>query len=709
MRSIEAYHAKDAVRKLTESTRPAPAIRALLETAESDKASPFEQYAADVLKAAGAEELAAESSPELRLIRSAGGQLVHLSTPTATRTAPAANSPAPPIRSAQSVQVLEDALNRLEGVASALSEGIGAQSPHGRSYARARRQKLFESRGMEYPLWSDTERGAHVQLPELGIGEAATTAYFNEIDWRMLDTVANNAHVFFQAAILTNLNQVIFGIKAPHCSEWDVRTRLASILGGLETSLRFTYTFDCDTSRNTAVVHFTVPPLESFPAPPEGESLEDARCAYALRLAALLGAACFGSGRIIDHAFAVGYAQGGKAIVSCAFERTRFVHESLPVIDSGDFASPDMRFNPEQVALALSANRADYAMGPYIPPASGQIAGIRPNPWEDDRELPDDLQRLFHAKRVRDIDTSHYHGGSAAVIDEAKADSDDSLVSAIAQLEGVVERMEAELAAPDGLPDARPLYCEHAMARAAVALLDDELSVASQAEAFLNPGRSEAPALLPDVYYYRAPDALFHAHVGLADLYRKLGDVHGAEAQADRCIALAPTTPAGYALKADALAGQGRYKEAANVLMTGLQTAVVENDQSLLLHDLAQLFWRMGRSRDASATHIYTSSMTGMYAGKSAEFVKQLADGANVHDFIRANLQEAAKVMRDTGIPLVTERTRQMLLAKAALGLSNAQMPRAAAPYIGLLAKHFPTNRAIVEACNSIQYGIGRP
>ena len=700
MSSIEAYHARDAVQKLTESTKPGPAIRALLATAETGKASPFEQYAADVLKAAGAETLTAEGSPELRLIRSAGGQLVRLFTPTAPHAAHTAKSPMP------SVQVLEDALNRLEGIASALSEGIGAQSPHEQKYARARRQKLFESRGMEYPLWSDTERGAHVQLPKRFVGETAANAFFNEIDWRMLDTVANNAHVFFQAAILTNLNQVIFGIKAPRWSEWDVRTRLASILGGLETSLRFSYTFDCDTSRNTAVVHFTVPPLESFPACPERASLEDARTVYALRLATLLGAACFGSGRVIDHAFAVGHVQGGKTVASCAFERMRFVHESLPVIDSGAFASPEMRFDPEQVALILSANHADYAMGPYIPPASGQLAGTRADPWEDDRELPGDLQRFFHAKRVRDIDTTHYFGGSAAVIDEAKADSDDLIVSAIAQLEGVVQRLESELTPPDELPDARPLYCEHAMARAAVALLDDELSVSSQAEAFLNPGLDDAPATLPDVYYYRAPDALFHAHVGLADLYRKLGDVHGAEAQADRCIALAPTTSAGYAMKADALAGQGRFKEAANVLMGGLQTAVSENDQALLLHDLAQLFWRMGRSRDASAVHIYTSAMTGIYAGKSTEFVKQLADGANVHDFIRANLQEAAQIVRAIGIPLITERMRQMLLAKAALDLANAQMPRAASPYIVLLAKHFPTNRAIVEACNSIQYGV---
>ncbi len=740
MRSVEVYRAQAAVKKLTESTRPGKAIRALAELGDDAEASPFERYAAKVLRGAGALELTREGAPEVRLLKTQGGQLVRLSTP------------ANPGSARRQVLALEDALNRLVSVVSALTQGIGAQAPEGKSYARTRRQRLFESYGVEYPLWSDTERGAHVTLPSLGPNEKPDDAFFNEIDWRMLDTVANNAHVYFQAAILTNLNQVIFGVKAPHCSEWDVRTRLASVLGGLEPPLRFSYKFDFDTSRNVAVVHFVVPPEQSFPDVAErplsasrrslatlgmtkgnvemadedvgatrgiigtidesvGVTEEKtlmckARIVYALRFSASLGAACFGSGRVIDHAFVVGKDEGGRVLVSCAFDRTQFVHETLPVIDAGKLADPDLRFDPEAVAQLLSAAHVGYAAESAAPLVAAHLAGTRFKPQEDERELPADLQWLFHAKRACDVDTTHYVGGAGAVIDEARSDSADSLVAAIAQLEGIAADLEASLAPPDGQPEARPLFCEHALARAAIALLGDELNVASEAEAFLSPETRTAPAALPDVYYYRAPDALFHAHVGLADLYRKLGDVRGAEAQADQCIALAPTTSAGYALKADALAGQGRYKEAANVIMAGLQTAVAENDQAFLLHDLAQLFWRMGRSREASALHIHTASLLGIYAAKSLEFAKELAGDQNVHEFIRANMQEASQVIGATGIPLVSGRTRQLLIAQAALGLSNAHMPNVAAPYIAELARRFPTNRAITEACNSIRFGV---
>ncbi|MBQ9042603.1 MAG: hypothetical protein IJ111_07280 [Eggerthellaceae bacterium] len=694
MRSVEVYRAQAAVKKLTESTRPGEAIRALAELADDAEASPFERYAASVLRNAGALELTRAGAPEVRLLRTQGGQLVRLSTPTS------------PGNARGQVLALEDALNRLVGVVSALTQGIGTQAPEGKSYARARRQKLFESYGVEYPLWSDTERGAHVTLPSLGSGEKPDDAFFNEIDWRMLDTVANNAHVYFQAAILTNLNQVIFGVKAPHCSEWDVRTRLASILGGLEPPLRFSYKFDFDTSRNAVVVHFTVPSERSFPALSDATLLPAARIVYALRFSASLGAACFGSGRIIDHAFVVGKDEGGRVLVSCAFDRAQFVHETLPVIDAGQFADPGLRFDPEAVAQQLSAAHVEYVSGSTAPLVAARLAGTRFKPREDERELPVDLQWLFHAKRACDVDTTQYMGGNAAVIDEARSDSTDSLVSAIARLEGVVADLETSLVPPEGQPEARPLFCEHALARVAVALLGDELNVASEAEAFLYPEIRTASHELPDVYYYRAPDALFHAYVGLADLNRKLGDVRDAEAQADRCIALAPTTSAGYALKADALAGQGRYKEAANVIMTGLQTAVAENDQAFLLHDLAQLFWRMGRSREASALHIHTASLSGIYAAKSLEFVKELAGEQNVHEFIRANTQEASHVISATGIPLVSGRTRQLLIAQAALGLSNAHMPNVATPYIAELARRFPTNRAITEACNSIRFGI---
>ena len=703
MDSMEAYKAHAVVDELVASSRPGPAIHALAEHADDASASPFERYAASVLRDAGALQVTAPGCPELRLHRVTGSQLVRL------------NAGAGPQADRKPARVLEDALNRLTGIVAALDEGVGSHVPASPESGRARRRELFERHGLEYPLWSDTERGAHVVLPPMPRDAQSALAYYNEIDWRMLDTVANNAHVFFQAAILTNRHQVIFGVKAPHCSEWDVRTRLASVLAGLEPPLRLTFRFDCDTGRGTAAVRFDMPPAESFPAhvigrdgalEPVGNRIGPARLTYALRIAALVGAACFGSGRIVEHALVVGCDADGRSIASCAFDRTRFVQETLPAIDAGLLGDPALRFDHEAVADALSANHAGFTLAASSPLAMGNLEGMRVNPWEDNRILPDDMQRLFHAKRVMAVDTSHYLGESAQVIDAAKADSADSLVAAIAQLENAVAEMEHALAPPEDDSDARPLYCGSALSRAAIALLDDDLNVGAEAEAFLHPDEDAVAPALPDIYYCRAPDALFHAHVGLADLYRKLGDVRGAEAQADRCMALAPTMPVGYALKADALAGQGRFREALNVLRDGLSVAVAETDQAFLLHDLALLLGRMGRYRESRVLHAYTASLSGVYAAKSAEYAGQLAEDGDVRAFMRKHMPMTADVLGELEVSLVSERTRNALIAKAALGLSNAHAPLAAAPYVALVAQRFPTNRTIAAACNSIIHGL---
>ena len=699
-----AYRAHVVAEELVGSSKPGPAIRALAQRADDPSATPFERYAASALRDGGALQLTEPGRPELRLHRKPGGQLVRLSMGAGPQGDP------------KPVWVLEDALNRMTGIVAALDEGVGSNAPASPESGRARRRELFERYGLAYPLWSDTERGANVVLPSAPSNEKAALAYFNEIDWRMLDTVANNAHVFFQAAILTNLNQRIFGVKAPHCSEWDVRTRLASILGGLEPPLRLTFRFDCDTSRGTAFVRFDAPPAESFPMlaagpdgalKPIGNRIGNARLAYSLRIATLIGAACFGSGRIIEHALVVGHDSGSQPIVSCTFDRTRFVQDTLPAIDAGLLGDPALRFDPEAVANMLSANHVGFAPQAGAPVVVASLEGTRAKPWQDDRVLSDDMQRLFHARRVRDIDTAHYLGQSAQAIDAAKADSADSLIAAIAQLENTAAEMEEALAPPADDPDARPLYCGSALERAAIALLDDDLSVSAEAEAFLLLEEGAEPLKLPDIYYYRAPDALFHAHVGLADLYRKLGDMHGAEVQADRCMALAPTMPVGYALKADALAGQGRFKEAVNVLRSGLGVVVAETDQAFLLHDLALLLERMRRSHEARALHLYTASLSGVYAAKSVEYLKRATKNMDARTFMRENMSAAANTIGDLEIALVTERTRSALIATAALGLTNAHAPRAAAPYIALLSKRFPANRTIADACNSIQYGLG--
>lgn len=700
MQTWEAHKAQTVMESLLGADDVGAAMRALALRADDASAESFERYAGSALRSAGIVEATETGTLDARIERIADGQLVRL----------LAN---PWIKDGKPLRAIEDTINRLLGVSSALTCGIGSHTPE-RGVSKATLQReIYEIQGLDYPLWSNPLRGSHVILPPASLLQESPEAYFREIDWRMLDCVASIAHLCYQSTLLANSNQRVYGVKGPHSSEWDVRTRLASALGNLWTSLRTDTRFDCDLSRNAAAVRFAVPPISSFPTAagegttdgPAADLLQAARIVYCLRLAALIAATCFGSGRPVQHAFVVGLDERGRPLVSCAFERRQFVYETLLAIDAGKVSDPALRFYPAATQTVLASARAEYRLSGDKPLPSGALAGCRMAPSEDERVLPDDMQRLFHAKRVCDIDVSGYWGGGADIIDEARDDSANIKIAAIARLEGLVDELEGTSAPPADQPGARPLFCETALQRAAVILLDEDLSIAADAEAFLSFEEDE-PTTLPDVYYYRAPSALFHARRELAQLYRGIGDFTSMEAQADKLIALAPTMHVGYSLKSDVLANRGRHAEAANVIMDGLRAAADEADRGKLLFDLALLFKRLGRQQESDALLICAATLPGPHMAKALDYVKALSDGAPPQAFALANLTEAHAITESANVPPMTDRMRNTLIARAALGLTNAHAPLAAAPYIKLLRTSFPGNRAILSACDSIINGL---
>ncbi len=700
---MESYKARAVLDELLGAADAKAALRQLALGADDDGADAFERYAGLVLRDAGALALTDTTSPPIRIRLIAEGQLVRLFNPSA-----------PPGSIHRRLQALEGALNRLLGVRNALENGIGARTAAAPGSSSSLLREKYARHGIEYPLWSDPTRGAHVTLPPLAPGEVPSLAYYGEVDWRMLDNVASIAHLHYQSTILANRNQVVFGVKGPHGSEWDVRTRLASTLGNLWLSLRPSYRFDCDLSRGVTIVHFTIPPAECFPAlvpslladelKPTGDRMDTARTVYALRLAALVAAACFGAGRPVECATVVGEDALEGPVVSCTFERIRFVHDTLPAIDAGRLSDPAVRFNPDETERIMAPTRSERADASAHELPRATLASTRVIPGEDTRVLPDHLQLLFHAKRVCDIDVSHRPDKASRILEEAKDDAQRFTAAAIASLEELVDELEESLAPPDDQPDARPLHCESAERRLAVALLDEELSIGADAEAFLGL-ETDGPAALPDVYYYRAPGALFPAHAELAGLYQAIGDHQAAERRANRCIALAPTTPAGYVLKADALSKMKRSREAANVIVEGLRCALSDGDRARLMHDLALVVRRLGHVHESEALHICASSLNGPSATASLDIVRDFAGGSNVRAFVQANLPEATAIVAGMGIPARMEHARGFLLAQATLGLTDMHAPNAAAPYAALLADLFPTNRAIISACKSIQQG----
>lgn len=715
-------------------------IERLLNCRQNDAETAFELYASSVLKRSGIEKLLQENAirQKLKILAPEGGLLARI----------ACSAPLPKSKR-KTLEAAETALNRLISIIDAMDDGTFEGD------APAYRERIsINFQGCEHFVAHAAYRSAQVKLPSIKPGKRISTCYYNEVDWRALDSIASISRTLFQRCLVPNMHLSVLGINAPSRGDWDVRTRLATILKGLELPFRCRFRFDCDMHRKTVWVRFDYPPtsilpdvympnkeqdcteqFSSFSAPPE--ALE----AFALRFTCLVAAACFGSGREIEHVCLQAMDDGWKrCLIACSFERAAYVRGVLCALDSGELSSPKVRFGPDAIASAISADFLDwsspdkrsarYTLKVALPPHDSSCPRIAAS--SDNRLLSKPLMRLFHAQRVSDIDTASYFGGNASLIEEARRDSNDSNMAAIVRLESIVDDLEASVAASIGqAADAesiRALYCPHPLARLAISLLDDELSVAFQAEEYLleqtqknafdlagqygtlsaenTAAKSGATSIqgAQSIRYIRVPNALFHAHMGLSDLYQRIGDYAGAEMHADCCIALAPTTADSYYRKADILAEKQNFTQAANVLIMGLRSCVVLSDCSLLYYYLGLLFWRMKMKRESAAVHTYNASLSGEFAEKSSQVVKGLRNREDAPVIVHASPIAASREMQRLRIPLAPVDMRYQI-AYAALGLAEMNALAAAAPYASALAEICRNDDIIVAACRSIQFG----
>lgn len=703
----EAQAMTCVVRTLLESADPAGAIEGVIRDGDQPNSTAFERYAADILRNAGGLRLkSVHRASMIRVLAPENGKLAKLVTPGGF-----------PASLDATVLSIECALNRLVCIADAIADGIGDNDPPKEGPRRS-----ISLLGGGFLSTNAGWRSTRVHLPHVSSPADITPAYYNEVDWRMADCVASNARAVFQRCIRPNAYRTTLGLNVDTQSDWDVRTRLAQIVGALELPYRCSFRFDYDDDSRTVAAAFTCPPAGFLPPLPRNSTFGDGSGArpstarayetYLLRLACLFGAACFGSGKAIESAAVAGYdASWNRPLVAARFERDAFARSILAAIDGDEFSKAAHRFDPESVAHMIEASHLDwfgrdgaFDVGEIELPAFD--TGFRNvEPWLDERQLPNEAQNLFRCNRICDMDTAHYFGGHADAVDLARHDLADSPMAAVARLESLAEKLEADMNPPTG--DAtRPMYAANPLSRLAVSLLDDETSIASQAEAYLKGDAKRLPNEETEPMYYRAPSALFHARIGLSDLYQSMGDYPAAELQADRCIALAPTTAGAYYRKADVLAEQGLYTQAANVLMAGLRYAVTGADCALLYYHLGMLLWNLGKQRESAAVHVYCSSLQGEHAERSARIVRTLRERAYAPETAHISPFAAARELEHMHVPVAPQDMRDQI-ARAAILLANAGALQAAAPYARELEQHCNNDEVIIAACRSIQYGIG--
>ena len=700
----EIRRVRSVVDDLVFGDRPRKAIGELVEQSRRPGAGAFERYAGMALDAAGARVLC-ETAPlrAMRIVPPSDGKLARIELDAPEEEIDAAT-----------LEDVENAVNRLMGMADALEEGFVASS---RAAGGARMGISLLGSGFlpDKPGY----RSAYVKLPPVPPTGKADTSFFNEVDWRVVDHVASNSHTIFQNCLRPNTYQSIMGAFAPPFSDWDVRTRLASILESLELPFRFRYSFDCDVEKGNAAVHFELPSESALPAwwcaEPAGnlEPLEarsrDALMCHALRLSCQLASACFGAGRCIGRAFVVAYWNRSENVaLSCSFERDPFVRNVLTAIDDGSLADPASRFDSRALASLLSCASLvfpDDADARDAAPADDGLSSQRVEPWLDERPLDAQAQSTFRARRICDIDTTHYYGPGLEEIEEAKRDSVDSTLAAIAQLENLVARLGdcAEDRAAGGM---RALYCANPFARAVISLVDDDVLVSAKAESFIHGDLHAGDEATP--FYFRAPSALYHAHMGLSDLYETLGDFRGAEREADACIALAPTTASAHFRKANLLAQQKRYVEAANVIRSALQFAVSDKDCSLLYYHLGLLLWNLDRKNEAAAVFVFATTRDGEYADRARKVVKGLKRRSDCPVIVHASTLAAARELTRSRIPVAPTETAMSIIAHASVELSCNRAPLAAAPFADMLVRRFKGDRVLAATYRSLAHGTAK-
>lgn len=197
---------------------------------------------------------------------------------------------------------------------------------------------------------------------------------------------------------------------------------------------------------------------------------------------------------------------------------------------------------------------------------------------------------MLHADIVSDLDVmSEQDAELGARYRAIMEEKDDSLLLAVAQLEDIVAETSATAAADVVADDlAQPseprriLYCENVFARYLTSLVESD----------------------PSVRYVRASDIGQAARSSLSRIYRDMGDLDAAEAQARACIELAPTSAPAYNDLITCFAEGDHYDRIIDVAREALRVAVTGNDIAYVYYRLAFAYWQTGRLPEALACYL---------------------------------------------------------------------------------------------------------
>ena len=515
---------------------------------------------------------------------------------------------------------------------------------------------------------------------------ATTEGACSELDWQVLRSIANDANEYLTAADRDNKLNAQYGTTGTRGGNWDLSTRLAAACEAMVLPFRLEYRFACDAATGTIVTDVSLPTPDVFPKSrfngATGQWVDctaqrpAAAAAYALRLAALIAAAAFGTSVGITRVVVNGRegSIAGPTVLSLEFGRIPFTMGAMAKIRSGEFSAPATECDPAALfdMLRLTQFAADIDDGGNLQPVEPVTVELSV-PFtpvaEDTRPVPEDLRGVLHADIVSDLDVmSEQDADLAARYRAIMEEKDDSLLLAVAQLEDIVAETSteatADVVADDLAQPAEPwrvLYCENVFARYLTSLVESD----------------------PSVRYVRASDIGQAARSSLSRIYRDMGDLDAAEAQARACIELAPTSAPAYNDLITCFAEGDHYDRIIDVAREALRVAVTGNDIAYVYYRLAFAYWQTGRLPEALACYLRGPEARPM--GEAAlrernDLVSEMGNSVPGSDW------DPTACLRTAGVPLAPLDDVMEVVGRALIELVDASMPLAAAPLASLVA-----------------------
>lgn len=515
---------------------------------------------------------------------------------------------------------------------------------------------------------------------------ATTEGACSELDWQVLRSIANDANEYLTAADRDNKLNAQYGTTGTRGGNWDLSTRLAAACEAMVLPFRLEYRFACDAATGTIVTDVSLPTPDVFPKSrfngATGQWVDctaqrpAAAAAYALRLAALIAAAAFGTSVGITRVVVNGRegSIAGPTVLSLEFGRIPFTMGAMAKIRSGEFSAPATECDPAALfdMLRLTQFAADIDDGGNLQPVEPVTVELSV-PFtpvaEDTRPVPEDLRGVLHADIVSDLDVmSEQDADLAARYRAIMEEKDDSLLLAVAQLEDIVAETSteatADVVADDLAQPAEPwrvLHCENVFARYLTSLVESD----------------------PSVRYVRASDIGQAARSSLSRIYRDMGDLDAAEAQARACIELAPTSAPAYNDLITCFAEGDHYDRIIDVAREALRVAVTGNDIAYVYYRLAFAYWQTGRLPEALACYLRVPESSPM--GEAAlrernDLVSEMGNSVPGSDW------DPTACLRTAGVPLAPLDDVMEVVGRALIELVDASMPLAAAPLASLVA-----------------------